>query len=220
MATFISPLILYGFLAALVGFIGKFIYDFQQSKKQTPSEDGFEFKDDFQKLAGIKPIETTNPELPTNVTTKKLNEQIVDALLKAAENSEFPKSDESINVRTTKITTIDTNFGDSDPLATIPMSRVSKEGKKKMAQIAKEDITKQLEQNADKFASIFPESVEYTDEYSKPDYSKLPNEIKKAMVEAPVVRKPKRKSNPKQMDGILIEEPFVKSRKKATKKTK
>jgi gas vesicle protein len=100
------------------------------------------------------------------------------------------------------------------------MSKVSKKAKQKMAEIAKEDITKQLEQNADKFASIFPESVEYTDEYSKPDYSKLPNEIKKAMVEAPVVRKPKRKSNPKQMDGILIEEPFVKSRKKATKKTK
>jgi len=142
MATFISPLILYGFLAALVGLVGKFIYDFQQSKKQTPTknEDGFEFKDDFQKLAGIKPIETATSELPTNVTTKKLNEQIVEALLKAAENSEFPKSDESINVRTTKITTIDTNFGDNDPLATIPMSRVSKEGKKKMAQIAKEDI--------------------------------------------------------------------------------
>jgi len=142
MATFISPLILYGFLAALVGLVGKFIYDFQQSKKQTPTknEDGFEFKDDFQKLAGIKPIETATSELPTNVTTKKLNEQIVEALLKAAENSEFPKPDESINVRTTKITTIDTNFGDNDPLATIPMSRVSKEGKKKMAQIAKEDI--------------------------------------------------------------------------------
>lgn len=142
MATLISPLILYGFFAALVGLVGKFIYDFQQSKKQTPTkkEDGFEFKDDFQKLAGIKPIETTNSELPTNVTTKKLNEQIVEALLKAAENSDFPKPDESINVRTTKITTIDTNFGDSDPLATIPMSRVSKEGKKKMAQIAKEDI--------------------------------------------------------------------------------
>jgi hypothetical protein len=41
---------------------------------------------------------------------------------------------------TTKIGTIHTNFGDSDPLASIPMSRVSKEGKKKMAQIAKEDI--------------------------------------------------------------------------------
>jgi hypothetical protein len=145
MATFISPLILFGFLAVLVGFIGKFIYDFQQNKKQTPSEDGFEFKDDFQKLAGIKPYSTASLNVPTNVTTKKLNEQIVDALLKAAENSEFPKSDESINVRTTKITTIDTNFGDSDPLATIPMSRVSKEGKKKMAEVAKQDISDRLD---------------------------------------------------------------------------
>jgi len=147
MATFISPLILYGFLAALVGLVGKFIYDFQQSKKQTPTknEDGFEFKDDFQKLAGIKPIETATSELPTNVTTKKLNEQIVEALLKAAENSEFPKPDESINVRTTKITTIDTNFGDNDPLATIPMSRISKEGKKKMAEVAKQDISDRLD---------------------------------------------------------------------------
>ena len=150
MATFISPLILFGFFAVLVGFIGKFIYDFQQNKKKpTQNEDGFD-KDTFQKLAGIKPIETTGSELPTNVTTKKLNEQIVEALLKAAENSEFPKSDESINVRTTKITTIDTNFGDNDPLATIPMSRVSKEGKKKMAQIAKEDIKITTEAKATK----------------------------------------------------------------------
>ena len=90
-------------------------------------------------------------DVPTNVTTKKLNEQIVEALLKAAENSEFPKPDESINVRTTKITTIDTNFGsDNDPLATIPMSRVSKEGKKKMAQIAKEDIKITTEAKATK----------------------------------------------------------------------
>jgi hypothetical protein len=125
----------------IIAIVGKLMYDTQQKKnKPTQNEDGFEFKDDFQKLAGIKPIETTNSDLPTNVTTKKLNEQIVEALLKAAENSEFPKSDESINVRTTKITTIDTNFGDNDPLATIPMSRVSKEGKKKMAEIAKEDI--------------------------------------------------------------------------------
>jgi hypothetical protein len=156
MATFISPLILFGFLATLVGVIGKFIYDFQQSKKQTPTknEDGFD-KDALQKLAGIKPIETTNSELPTNVTTKKLNEQIIDALLKAAENSEFPKQDESINVRTTKITTIDTNFGsDTDPLASVPMSRVSAEGKKKMAEIAKEDINNQLEQNTKRIAVL------------------------------------------------------------------
>jgi hypothetical protein len=165
MATFISPLILFGFLAAIVGFIGKFIYDFQQNKKQTPSEDGFEFKDDFQKLAGIKPYSTVSLNVPTNVTTKKLNEQIVDALLKAAENSEFPKSDESINVRTTKITTIDTNFGDSDPLAEIPMSRVSKEGKKKMAQIAKEDIKITTEAKA---SELITKGLVTTPEETKP----------------------------------------------------
>ena len=128
---------------AVLAFVGKLIYDVQQ-KKNKPTED-FEFKDDFQKLAGIKPFSTASLDVPTNVTTKKLNEQIVEALLKAAENSEFPKSDESINVRTTKITTIDTNFGDSDPLATIPMSRVSKEGKKKMAEVAKQDISDRLD---------------------------------------------------------------------------
>ena len=139
---------------AVLGFVGKLIYDVQQKKnKPTKNEDGFEFKDDFQKLAGIKEFPTSSLNIPTNVTTKKLNEQIVDALLKAAENSEFPKSDESINVRTTKITTIDTNFGDNDPLATIPMSRVSKEGKKKMAQIAKEDIKITTEAKANELIS-------------------------------------------------------------------
>ena len=190
------------FLFVVLAVVGKLVYDKQQSKTPTKNEDGFEFKDDFQKLAGIKPIETTASELPTNLTTKKLNENIVEALLKAAENSEFPKSDESINVRTAKITTIDTNFGDNDPLATIPMSRVSVEGKKKMAQIAKEDIKVTTKAKAAKLASIFPDVIEYTDEYSKPDYSNV---------------KPKRKSNPKQMDGTKSDAPFVKTKKKSTK---
>ena len=140
---------------AVLGFVGKLIYDVQQKKnKPTQNEDGFD-KDTFQKLAGIKPIETTNSELPTNLTTKKLNEQIVEALLKAAENSEFPKPDESINVQTTKITTIDTNFGsDNDPLASVPMSRVSKAAKQKMAEIAKKDINVQIEKNVEKFATL------------------------------------------------------------------
>ena len=191
------------FAIVIIAIVGKLMYDVQQKKnKPTQNEDGFEFKDDFQKLAGIKPIETTASELPTNLATKKLNEQIVEALLKAAENSEFPKPDESINVRTAKITTIDTNFGDNDPLATIPMSRVSVEGKKKMAQIAKEDIKVTTKAKADKLASIFPDVIEYTDEYSKPDYSNV---------------KPKRKSNPKQMDGTKSDAPFVKTKKKSTK---
>jgi hypothetical protein len=159
------------FLFVVLAFVGKLVYDIQQKKnKPTQTENGFD-KDTFQKLAGIKPIETTTSELPTNVTTKKLNEQIIDVLLKAAENSEFPAPDESINVRTAKIYTIDNNFGsDNDPLASVPMSRVSKEAKQKMADIAKQDINKQLEENSEKFASIFPEVVQYTEEY----YSKVP----------------------------------------------
>ena len=170
MGTFISSLILYGFAAAVLGFVGKLIYDVQQNKKKpTQNEDGFD-KEALQKLAGIKPIETTTSELPTNVTTKKLNEQIVEALLKAAENSEFPAPDPSIPVITAKLTTIGGDYGDSDPLASVPMSRVSKKAKQKMAEIAKKDISENLEE---KTKSIFPEVVEYTDEYFKPDYSNV-----------------------------------------------
>ena len=164
------------FAIVVIAIVGKLMYDVQQKKnKPTQTEDGFD-KDTFQKLAGIKPIETTTSELPTNVTTKKLNEQIVEALLKAAENSEFPKPDESINVQTTRITTIDTNFGsDNDPLASVPMSRVSAEGKKKMAQIAKEDINKQLEENAERFTTLQPINLE---EPKKPKrkYTKKPKQ--------------------------------------------
>ena len=149
------------FAIVVLAGVGKLIYDVQSRKKSNPTKtiEDFEFKDDFQKLAGIKPIEGfVGSDLPTNLTTKKLNENIVEALLKAAENSEFPKPDETINVRTTKITTIDTNFGsDNDPLASVPMSRVSKAAKQKMAEIAKQDITNRLEENAEKFAALIPE---------------------------------------------------------------
>ena len=129
-------------LAVLV-FVGKLIYDVQQNKKQTPTKtkDEFADKEAFQKLAGIIP---TNPNdelrqilVKNNILSK---ERIIEELVKAAENSDFPAPDPSMNVRTTKIGSIDTNFGDSDPLASVPMSRVSKEAKQKMAEIAKEDI--------------------------------------------------------------------------------
>jgi hypothetical protein len=152
---------------AILAFVGKLIYDVQQ-KKNKPTED-FEFKDDFQKLAGIKPI-YGNDELREIIVKNNLDakEQIVEALLKAAKNGEFPKQDESINMGTTKIGTIHTNFGDNDPLATIPMSRVSVEGKKKMAQIAKEDIKVTTEAKANEL-------------------------ISKGLVTIPVETKPKRK---------------------------
>jgi hypothetical protein len=172
MATFITSLILYGFMAGVLGFIGKLIYDIQQSKKQdNESNNEFEAKDKFQTLAGIKP---TNPNdelreilVKNNILAK---EQIVGALLKAAQNSEFPAPDPSIPVITAKLTTIGGDYGDSDPLASVPMSRVSKKAKQKMAEIAKQDISENLEE---KTKSIFPEVVEYTDEYFKPDYSNV-----------------------------------------------
>jgi hypothetical protein len=163
------------FAIVVLAIVGKLIYDSQQNKnKPTQTEDGFD-KDALQKLAGIKPYSTASLNLPTNVTTKKLNEQIVDALLKAAENSEFPKPDESMNVQTTKIGTIHTNFGDNDPLATIPMSRVSVEGKKKMAKIAKEDINKQVEQNTKRLAVLAGLNVDEPKK-SKRKYTKKPKQ--------------------------------------------
>ena len=112
--------------------------DFFKKKTPTKNEDGFVDKDTFQTLAGIKPH--NKESAPFNPINNKLNENIVEQLKNDFENSKFPISDDSLNVRTTKITTIDSNFGDSDPLAHIPMSRVSKEGKQKMADIAREDI--------------------------------------------------------------------------------
>jgi CDGSH-type Zn-finger protein len=149
------------FLFVVLAGVGKLVYDIQQKKnKPTQTEDGFD-KDTLQKLAGIKP---TNPNDEIRQILVKNNiigkQQIIDALLKAAENGEFPKQDESINVRTTKITTIDTNFGnDNDPLASVPMSRVSKAAKQKMAEIAKEDITIQLEQNAERISASIPQQT-------------------------------------------------------------
>jgi hypothetical protein len=143
------------FLFVVLAFVGKLIYDVQQNKKK-PTQVEAEFdKDKFQKLAGIRPVDKNNELHETIVKNNFPKEQIVEALLKAAENSEFPKPDESINVQTTKIGAIDMkSYGDSDPLATIPMSRVSAEGKKKMAEIAKEDINKQVEQNAEKLSAL------------------------------------------------------------------
>jgi hypothetical protein len=164
-------------LIAILAIVGKLIYDVQQNKnKPTQTEDGFD-KDTFQKLAGIKPT-NPNDELRQIIVKNNIfaKEQIVEALLKAAENSEFPKPDESINVRTTKIGAIDMkSYGDSDPLASVPMSRVSAEGKKKMAEIAKEDINKQLEQNAERFATLQPINL---DEPKKPKrkYNKKPKQ--------------------------------------------
>jgi len=161
----------------IVAIVGKLMYDTQQNKNkineinETALTEAEKFKEQWQNLAGIG---TTKP-----VHNTELLKELADKWSKDG----FPESDPSLPMGATKITTIDTNFGsDNDPMASVPMSRVSKQAKQKMAEIAKEDITKQLEKNAERFI----EQVE----------SKMPDKIKKAMMEAPMV-KPKRKYNKK-----------------------
>ncbi len=163
-------MIVWIFAIIVLAIVGKLIYDVQQNKSkptETIEAEAEKFKEQWQNLAGIgtpKPAHNT-----------ELLKELADKWSKDG----FPESDQSLPVSTTKITTIDTNFGsDNDPLASVPMSRVSKKAKQQMAEIAKEDITKQLEQNAERFI----EQVE----------SKLPDEIRKALIAAPIL-KPKRK---------------------------
>ena len=201
------------FLFVVLAFVGKLVYDIQQKKnKPTQTEDGFD-KDALQKLAGIKP---TNPNdelrqilVKNNIISK---ERIVGELLKAAENSEFPKPDESINVRTTKITTIDTNFGsDNDPLASVPMSRVSKAAKQKMAEIAKQDISDRLDAQTKQM--LESELGPVIDQLAKKVLAESADKDRVSIVNK---IQPKKK-NPKQMDGIKTDASFVKTRKKTIK---
>jgi len=206
MTTFITSLILYGFIALVIGAIGKLIYEVQQNKKKDElckHEAEFEAKDRFQKLAGIgQPKNEIDPEIWKYVADKVSKEG-------------FPEPDKSIPITAATITTIGGSYGDSDPLASVPLSRVSKEAKQKMAEIAKDDINKQLEE---KTANIHPNDLDAI-ETVLGNLSKMPDEIKEAMKPIAPIVKPKRKSNPKQMDQILIEEPFVKARRKVKKKS-
>jgi hypothetical protein len=164
------------FAIIVLAIVGKLIYDVQQNKTkptETIEAEAEKFREQWQNLAGIG--------TPKSAHNTELLKELADKWSKAG----FPESDQSIPVSTTKITTIDSNFdSDKDPLVSVPMSRVSNKAKQKMAEIAREDINKQLEQNADKFAALFPNGLESNTE--------MPEEIKKVMMEAPNV-KPKRK---------------------------
>jgi hypothetical protein len=148
---------------AVLAFVGKLIYDVQQKKNKPTKNEGFGYsKEAFQKLAGI------------GVPKPDKNTEVINGYKELAEKwakAGFPEPDVSIPVTSTKITTIDTNFGDNDPLATIPMSRVSSEGKKKMAQIAKEDIKITTEAKANELISkglvTIPEETKPKRKYKK-----------------------------------------------------
>ena len=203
---FITTIILYGFIAFVIGGIGKLIYEVQQNKKKEKEAD---FKKQFQKLAGIgQPKNEIDPEIWKYIADKVSKEG-------------FPEPDPSIPVTTAKLTTIETKFEDYDPLASVPMSRVSKEAKKKMADIAKQDINNQLEE---KTINIHPTNLQeienelnFLNKIVTGDGNTKDNlEIVNTKIAKPKIRK----SNPKQMDGIKTEGEFKKTRKKTVKKTK
>ena len=202
------------FVVFILAFIAKLIYDVQQNKKQNKEVDElckteaeFELKDKFQTLAGIKPT-NPNDELREILVKNNLNtEKITEELKKEFENSEFPAPDQSIPMITAKLTTIELGSKEeTDPLGSVPMSRVSKEAKQKMAEIAKQDISDQLEKNAEKFANLIKNQPSEYDQ-------RLGIEL---------VKPKTKKRNPKQdIKGIVDETtPFKKTRKKATKKKK
>ncbi len=148
-------------LFVILAFVGKLIYDVQQNKKKpTQTENEFDV-DTLQTLAGIKGEKTSSLSL--------------DILKQEFENTKFPEPDPSIPVITAKLTTIGGDYGDSDPLAQIPMSRISNEAKQKMAEIAKSDINKQLEENAERLSTLQPITL---DEPKKPKrkYNKKPKQ--------------------------------------------
>ena len=206
MATFILTC----FVVFILAFIAKLIYDVQQNKKSIKIQQNEITADEvesFQKLAGIKPI-IPNDEIREILVKNNLNtEKITEELKKEFENSEFPAPDQSIPMITAKLTTIELGSKEeTDPLGIVPMSRVSKEAKQKMAEIAKQDISDQLEKNAEKFANLIKNQPSEYDQ-------RLGIEL---------VKPKTKKRNPKQdIKGIVDETtPFKKTRKKATKKKK
>lgn len=109
--------------------------------------------DTFQKLAGIKPT-NPNDELRQILVNNNLNskERIISELVNAAKNSDYPAPDIKANAMVMgKILdkwTTPTDESNDDPLAHIPMSRVSFETKAQIAELARQDISKQLEEAA------------------------------------------------------------------------
>jgi hypothetical protein len=165
-------------IIAILAFVGKLIYDVQQNKNkineinESALTEALKFREQWQTIAGIKPH--NKEAAPFNPHNNKLNENIIDELKRDFQNSKFPPESESIPVQSFPITKIKFN-GDSDPLGDVPMSRVSNEGKKKMAEIAKEDINKQVEKNAERLSTLQPINL---DEPKKPKrkYNKKPKQ--------------------------------------------
>ena len=143
--------------------VGKLIYD-RKRETTNPTEVEFDLKDKFQTLAGIKPH---NSQKGTDalVDIMKTGNKIV--------KEGFPPQNESIPLNSVPITKIKLNE-DSDPLSDIPLSRISTEAKKKMAEIAMKDLSDRLEETTSKFQPINSDELVEKPVKKKRKYNRKP----------------------------------------------
>ena len=143
--------------------------------------------DKFQKLAGIKPYDSQKgtkdlagvmieADKKNKLSLEKTKEELINALLKAAKTGDFPPENESITVNSFPITSIQFNR-DSDPLGEIPLGRVSKEAKVKIAEIAKQDIAQQIEEHSTKVLANVKPITDETPIKPKRKYNRKPKTI-------------------------------------------
>jgi hypothetical protein len=147
-------------LFVVLAIVGKLIYD-RKREPVKPIESGFDV-DKLQKLAGIKGEKHTF----SNETIKAIKSSIGDM--------KFPEPDPSIPVNTIKLATIGGDYSDSDPLGDIPLSRVSKEAKQKIAEIAMKDLADRLEETTSKFKPTNPDEVVEKPVKKKRNYNRKP----------------------------------------------
>jgi hypothetical protein len=150
-------------LFVVLAIVGKLIYD-RKRETVNPTEVEFELKDKFQTLAGIKPHNSQKGTVDLVEIMKRVDEIKKEGFL--------PQS-ESLPVDSVPITKIKLNE-DNDPLGDIPLSRVSKEGKQKMAEIAMKDISNRLEETTSKFQPINSDEVVEKPVKKKRKYNRKP----------------------------------------------
>lgn len=165
-------IVFFGLTYIVYAFIDVIVQRIKYNRKPKTELDG-DVVDKLQKLAGIKPHETGFLKNISPRLFDQTNDKVIEEMVKAAETSDFPAPNETISVKSTPITKIQVGTYTNDPLSDISLSRVSKEAKEQMAEIARKDIEKTLEAEAQKIEKMkadfennpYPQTIEELEAY-------------------------------------------------------
>lgn len=150
-------IVFFGLTYIVYAFIDVIVQRIKYNRKPKSGLDE-ETKEKLQKLAGIGvPKNENNPELLKELADKWTN-------------AGFPPQSETIPVKSTPITKIQVGTYTNDPLSDISLSRVSNEAKEQIAEIARKDIEKTLEAEAQKIEKMkadspYPQTIEELEAY-------------------------------------------------------